>query len=79
MITSFPDFLQNCKESLSLVHCGGGGTQVEEAGEGKLRRMWGDSDGIVLEGAYGEAAWKNCTTEEGGEYWRAGELVLRNL
>ena len=34
---------------------GGGGVQVEKAVKGKLRRVWGDSGGVVLEKAYGEA------------------------
>ena len=35
---------------------GGGNIQGEEAGEGNLGRIWGGSGGVVIEGAYVEAA-----------------------
>ena len=28
--------------------------------------MWGDSGGVVLEGAYGEVTWQKRTTDSGG-------------
>ena len=47
-------------------HRGGVGIQGEEAVEGKLLRVWGNSGGIVLEGAHGEAERKKCTADEEG-------------
>ena len=34
---------------------GGGNVQGEKAVEGKLRRLWGNNSGVVIEGAYLEA------------------------
>ena len=47
---------------------GGGDIKGEEVGEGKLLRVWGNSDVFVLEGEHGEAAWQKCTTYKGGGY-----------
>ena len=45
----------------------GGDIQGEEAAEGNLLRVWGNSGNVVLEGAHGEAARQKCTTDKGGE------------
>ena len=50
----------------------GGDIQVEEAVEGKLLRVWGNSDGVFLEGEHGEVAWQKCNAEEGGGNWEGG-------
>ena len=34
---------------------GGGDVQGDKSVEGKLRRVWCDSGGVILEGSYGEA------------------------
>ena len=40
--------------------------------EGKFIRVWGNSGGVVLEGAHGELARKKCTTDKGGGNWGGG-------
>ena len=50
----------------------GGNIQGEEAGDGKLLRVWGNSGGVIIEGAHGEAAWQKCTADKGGEYGGGG-------
>ena len=45
----------------------GGDIQGEEAAEGNLLRVWGNSGNVVLEGAHGEASRQKCTTDKGGE------------
>ena len=47
-------------------HRRGGNILGEEAGEGKLHIMWGDSVNVVLEGAHGEAEWQKYTSYKGG-------------
>ena len=39
-----------------------GNIQGEEVGKGKLHGIRGDSGGVILEGAHGQASWNKYTT-----------------
>ena len=58
---------------------GGGGVQGEETVKVKLRRLSDDSGGLVLVGAYGEATWKQGTTDKIGGNLGGGTSNLYSL